>query len=121
MLKSFLLSKFATLVLFIGLAFIIIATARILVQKRTIDREGARIEAQMARMSNENEELSSLIQYLNTPEYKEKEAREKLNLAKEGEHVVVLPSSDEEVSGTTIVPSKSSNAKLWFNYFFNAQ
>lgn len=121
MLKSFFQTKFATLALTVGLAFVIIFTARILVQKRTIDREVSRLENQMARVSNENEELSSLIQYLNTPEYKEKEAREKLNLVKEGEHVVVLPSVEEQIAAASAEQNKTNNSKLWFNYFFNVE
>lgn len=116
--QEFLKTKFATILLCAVLILVIIISARILVQKRVIDREISKLESQMERIEKDNEELSSLIQYLNTPEYKEKEAREKLNLAKEGEHVVVLPQGDVAAAefGETIGVEKS-NYKLWIDYF----
>ncbi len=120
MLRQFLNSKFATILLVGVLGLIMVITAKMLVQKRVIDREVGKLQKQSERIKKDNEQLGSLIQYLNTPEYKEKEAREKLNLAKEGEHVVVLPSGD--VSGnstTTESETKDANYKLWFNYFFD--
>ena len=118
--QDFLKSKFATVLLSLALIFVMVITARILVQKRVVDREIAKLQNQMDRINKDNEKLSSLIQYLNTPEYQEKEAREKLNLRKDGEYVVVLPQGD--VAGASNQQnqlSKTGNFKLWFNYFFD--
>ncbi len=120
MVKEFLNTKIATAALSLVLVFVMVITAKILVQKRTIDREVAKLQNQTEKIKKDNEQLSSLIQYLNTPEYKEKEAREKLNLVKEGEHVVVLPQGD--ISGASNLnpdTDKSSKYNLWFDYFFN--
>jgi hypothetical protein len=57
---------------------------------------------------------------LNTPEYQEKQAREQLNLKKQGEFVVGLPSGDSSATDAS-QPKKVSNARLWFDYFFNSK
>lgn len=119
MLKEFLNSKLATVLLSGALVLVMIITAKILVQKRMVDREVAKLQNQMDRISSENQELGSLVQYLNTPEYKEREAREKLNLAKEGEHIVVLPQGDTSGATQEQVEQKQSNYKLWLSYFFD--
>ncbi len=119
MLQEFLKTRFATVVLSATLVLVMIITARILVQKKIVDREIAKLQVQMERIKKDNEQLSSLIQYLNTPEYQEKEAREKLNLRKEGEVVVVLPQEKIAAAGNEQNLSKPSNIKLWFDYFFN--
>jgi cell division protein FtsB len=120
MVQEFLKTKFATVILSGILIFVMFITARILVQKRIVDREISKLQNQMEDIKKDNEKLSSLVQYLNTPEYHEKEAREKLNLRKEGEYVVVLPQG--EVSGTdneVTSNSKKPKYKLWYDYFFN--
>ncbi|MBX4187183.1 MAG: septum formation initiator family protein [Candidatus Doudnabacteria bacterium] len=117
--QEFLKSKLATVLLSVVLIFVMVITAKILVHKRIIDREISKLENQMQKINKDNEQLSSLIQYLNTPEYQEKEARDKLNLIKDGEHVVVLPQNVSGSNVTEIANSKVSNYKLWFNYFFN--
>jgi cell division protein FtsB len=120
MIQDFLKTKSATVILSGVLIFVMVITAKILVQKRIVDREISKLQNQMENIRKDNEKLSSLVQYLNTPEYQEKEAREKLNLRKEGEYVVVLPQG--EVGGTDSVQSANSKIpkyKLWYNYFFN--
>ncbi len=115
--KVFFQSKITTILLASMLVLIMIVTARLLLQKREVDREIQKLQSQANEVQKSNQQLSELIKYLNTPEYAEKEAREKLNLRKEGEHVVVLPKdSDEQVAGANV--ADQSNPKLWFNYFF---
>src|SRR6185436_18688403 len=98
MVQEFLKSRIATVALSGVLIFVMVITARIFVQKRVVDREIAKLQDQMERVKKDNEQLSSLIQYLNTTEYQERQAREKLNLKKDGEFVVVLPQGS--TSGT---------------------
>ena len=44
-----------------------------------------------ANLNKENADLSKLIDYYNTKEFLEKEARRKLNFKKEGEEVIIVP------------------------------
>ena len=103
----------------LALVLVMIITARILVQNRTVDREIAKLAAQVEKVKKNNDELSSLVKYLNTPEYQEKEAREKLSLRKDGEYVVVLPESDQSIAGAGTEKVQEANYKKWFNYFFS--
>ncbi len=104
---------------FSAVAFI---TVELYWQKRDVDQEVDRLSKQADQISKDNTQLSELIKYLGTPEYKEKEAREKLNLKKEGEQVVVLPDPEDE---NGLVASASTddqpNPKKWFNYFFKRE
>ena len=111
-----------TILLLPVLVFVMLITAKVLSQKHQIDSQIAKLQAEADKIKSNNEELGNLIKYLSTPEYQEKEAREKLNLQKEGEHVVVLPDS-EAVSGAqkALEQKKESNFKQWFNYFFHEQ
>lgn len=116
--KEFLKSKWSTIPLAIALFLVMIITARILVQKYQIDREIGKLQDQVNKIKNNNDQLSSLIKYFNTPDYQEKQAREKLNLKKDGEYVVVLPNSTENNPESLPVQNKPSNLKLWYNYIF---
>src|SRR5258708_514885 len=118
--QVFIKSKYATVLLSAVLIFVMVITAKMLVQKRVVDREITKLQNQMERIKKDNEKLSSLIQYLNTSSYQEKVAREKLNLRKDGEYVVVLPQGN--ATGRTDQQKQQnnqSNYKLWFNYFFD--
>lgn len=46
------------------------------------------------KLEDENKELQRQLENVKTERYSEKEARDKLNLAKEGEIVLVLPDDD---------------------------
>ncbi len=118
--QEFIKSRGATWVLIPVMVIMLVLAARTMIQKRQIDQQIASLEAQAEKIKRDNDQLSGLIQYFNTPDYQEKQAREKLNLKKEGEFVVVLP-NDQEVAAVTqtIEPPAQSNAKLWLNYFFH--
>lgn len=68
-------------------------------------------------LKKENEELQKELARVQSPEYIEDMARDKLNLQKEGEVVVVLPeisASPEPQTEITINP----NWKKWWKLFF---
>jgi len=67
-----------------------------------------------------NKELSSSIQYLNSSNFKEQVARTQLNLKKDGEVVyTVSENQTATVTAAHIADHGGSNAKKWWNYFFN--
>lgn len=104
-------------VCFSAIAYI---TGDLYLQKMQVDAEISKLEQQAAELSDSNQSLSELIKYMNTQEYKEKEAREKLNLKRPGEQVVVLPAQGEDkVLGAQTETENLSNPKKWLNYFFN--
>lgn len=102
---------------------LIISLARNIIR---INRAGKKIDEAQVRveeLKKENEELKGKIESLKSEEYKEKQLRDKLGLAKEGEIVVVLP--DEEVL-RKLAPKRvieedvlpAPNWKRWYKLFF---
>ena len=116
--EAFIKSRFASWVLSGVLILVMLFAGRVIVRKYQVDKEIAKLQQQVDTIKKNNDQLSYLIQYFNTPDYQEKQAREKLNLKKDGENVVALPdtsgASDNQVEAQSV-----SNAKQWFNYFFS--
>lgn len=74
-------------------------------------------EAVLSELKQENSELKKKLIEVNTPEFVEKQAREKLNLQKEGEIVVVLPK--EEVAGVSAnLEEEPAHWQKWWKLFF---
>src|SRR3989338_7966457 len=89
-----------------------------------ISREIGALNEEIAKYSDKNQELSQLIDYLETPEYQERQARPLLNLQKPGEFAVAFPpSAVEEQDSMGAVPSESavSNYRQWCDYFFSSK
>jgi len=78
------------------------------------NQEMRQIQTEISKLANENRDLSNLIDYLNTPEYVESEARTKLLLSKQGESLIVMNSDS---SSTSTSSTESLNQQKWLNYF----
>jgi cell division protein FtsB len=121
-LQDALRSRIVTAILVMVFAAVSFVTVELYMQKKQVDSEIKRLQTQSEQLNQDNRQLSELIKYLDTPEYKEKEAREKLNLKKPGEEVVVLPedsSLEGSVAGADV--ADQSNPRKWFAYFFEPQ
>lgn len=70
-------------------------------------------EERFAKARFENEELTRESEKLQSPEYIEREARDKLGLAREGETVVVIPEITQQVSTTTNQTEEISQNTVW--------
>ncbi len=115
---DFLKSKLTTWLLAVVLVMVSLIATKILVQKNQIDSEIKKLQTQADTIHKNNEQLSGLIDYFATSQYQEKQAREQLNLKKEGEYVVVLPPDNQDPeAGTT--KAEQSNLHQWFAYFFD--
>ncbi len=85
-----------------------------------IKKEIDMLENEINDLNKQNNELTELIEYLNTLSFKEKEARLKLGLQKEGEKTVIITSpyselkTEEEKKDLT-----PANIFKWLDYFFN--
>lgn len=96
-------------------------------RKRQVQKEIEGLQDQVKQLNQENSELSNLIAYFSTQEYQEKEAREKLNLQKDNEQMVVLrkelsakkedPASEAQASAPA--EDTSPNWQKWLKYFFD--
>lgn len=65
----------------------------------------------------ENQRLKSALSYSQTPEFIEKEARDKLFMVKQGEQKVLIP-QELENSKEEQGKNKDPNWKKWWNLFF---
>jgi len=84
-------TKKVVICLFLVATFSIIRSIYVLLGKsNTIDEARAKV----AQLEREQVELIELQKKVNSPEFVEREARDRLGLAKEGEVVVVLPPED---------------------------
>lgn len=105
------------LISIISLVFIVNISRSIyeLWQKGSVLSERQEVRDELAATS---EELQKKLAEAESPEFIEKQAREKLNLQKEGEVVVVLPKDLEktevEVENEVTIP----NWQKWWNVFF---
>jgi len=112
---------------FIVLIFISIALAREIVHRREISRQIQDYKSEIANLEQKKVELGSLIEYLKTPSFKEKEARTRLGLQKPGESVISVPegtlnneNSDLNTeTGSNSSQTPDSNPKKWWDYIFN--
>lgn len=75
-------------------------------------------EAIRDEFKRENEELKTKLNQVEDPEYIERQAREKLNLQREGEIVVVLPKDLGEEKVTEEKPEELANWEKWWKLFF---
>lgn len=98
------------------------ALSKELYREYTIKKEIDVLKAEIGGMEKDNYELSQLIEYYKTDQYKEAEARKRLNLKAEGEQVVMIDEKEksvEEVKADEAAQQASvPNRAKWWNYFF---
>ncbi len=102
------------------LLFFSVSLVREVMRKMEIKQEIKKLEEKISSLESDNRELESLIQYLQTEEFIEEEARAKLSLKKPGEKVVAVPENLEVNSNEQQLSSQEelSNWQLWWKYFF---
>lgn len=94
-------------------------------RSRMIQKEVEDLKSQAQHIQNENEALRQRIAYLQTPEFQEKVAKEKLNLQKPDENVVVVKpemvvkdAQNGEIQQQNELAKELPNYKKWWNFFF---
>lgn len=83
-------------------------------------RAGERVEEareELTQAQRENEELKKRLAEVQTPEFVEKEAKERLGLAREGEVIVIIPEGETATAGEA-KPEMEPNWKQWWNLYF---
>lgn len=79
------------------------------------------LEKKIEELKTSNEELIKTREFYQSEEFLEQEAKKKLGYAKEGESVIIIASNQEqelEPQTQTQPSAKTSNFKLWWDYFF---
>jgi len=117
---------FLSLLAFIWLGLVLTKTVY---KKYQLNQEIESLKVEISKMDKKEQELTKLIDYLGSQDYLEKEAREKLNLKKEGESVLMVSETDlaKELSDSSSQESATnSEEKLtsennlikWWKFFF---
>ena len=118
--------KFFFAICLISFAVVMYALYKETYKKRQIQEEVQKLKDQAISLEQGNQKLKGLIEYFQTQNFSEKEAREKLNVKKEGEEVVILRFQEDgrENAGEEIEESNKdatqtiSNPFKWWDYFF---
>ena len=111
---------------FLAIVFVAIAVSKEVYQKNKIEAEIKKLREEAEKVIKENSQLQERISYFETPDYQEREAKDKLGLQKPDENVVVIKpginkGTPEEESVSPPVPDNSPkvpNPQKWWNYFF---
>lgn len=121
-----------TLLFFIFVALLVIAGFAIYKMSHQAERqdgingEVTKLQEQIGQLEGENQDLNDLINYLKTDDFKEKEAKDKLNLIKEGEQMVLVKEEGLEEKTDLVNNGKETelivrreNYYWWWHYFFS--
>jgi cell division protein FtsB len=109
------------------LALVGISLGKETYRKKQIQKEIEGLQTEIQKMNQENSELSNLISYFSSREFQEKEAREKLNLQKEDEKMIVLrkeieaqkvEESSAPEQNDQAATDQSPNWQKWLRFFF---
>jgi len=120
--------KIRWIVIFVSL-FMIISLSRSIVdllEKRVIVKQE---QERLSVLSKKHEELTKKFEMVQTPAFIEKEARERLGMAKEGETVIIMGESRAESRDDSSFPQAEGKAlndvsrqepnwKRWWQVFF---
>jgi len=96
-------------------------------RKGQVEAEIEKLKNEAHKIERENTSLSDKVAYLESVDFQEKEARDKLNLQGQGENVVIIKPNTAKVLGTdkkteapaeTQIIVRKSNVEKWWNYFF---
>ena len=117
---------FLSLLAFIWLGLVLTKTVY---KKYQLNQEIESLKIEIAKMDKKEQELTKLIDYLGSQDSLEKEAREKLNLKKEGESVLMVSETElaKELSDSSSQQSVINNEEKtvaennlikWWKFFF---
>jgi cell division protein FtsL len=126
---KFLLLKFITVLCLAGIIFVSMSVWKEIKKKKEIQNEITTLQQEAEKISRDNSSLEEKIAYLGSEDYKEKEAKDKLNLQSPGENVVVIKQNAAKIENSeskqdAIAPApqevifEAANYKKWWNYFF---
>ncbi len=90
-------------------------------QRNEIDTEMEELENEILRLHTKNEDLKNAIEYLESDQFTEEQARFSLGLKKRGEDVVVVKKEEMTSDSREVLENfaDKSNAEKWWSYFFD--
>lgn len=120
--SKFLSSRLLLSVLVLAIIFISYAIIKEKKEQRVVRQNINSLQSEISGLKNKSLDLAEMIKYLRSDEFVEREARQKLSMRKEGEKVVIIPDTLDnlKVAGDYDVKNKK-NWELWLEYFFGRQ
>lgn len=126
-LKQVFNSKVVIFVLLLIFIWLGIVSVRTIYKKYQLDKEISSVKNEIEKLDKKNQELSQMLDYFSSQNFLEKEAKEKLNLKKEGETVVMV--NENSLAGEAAILSvatttaqetggQENNFIKWWKYFF---
>lgn len=105
------------------LFFIFFKLSNVIYKQRSTNSEISVLQEEIERLEKNSYDFEELINYFQMDQFKEKEAKDKLNLVKEGEKVVFL--KEKEIIKEEKQPEQKPeitvnrpNYYWWWHYFF---
>ena len=93
---------------------------------RKIEQEVINLKQDAERIQKDNDALANKIAYLQSPEFQQRVAKDKLNMQLPDENVVIVKQSQKDAAVASSVQatqeensSDSPNYVKWWNYFFH--
>lgn len=112
---------FLLLLFFLASILLIVNGVRRLLTFKTTSERVKGAEERLVQLKRENEDLKRELEYKGSQGFAEKEIRDKLGLAKEGEAVVILPKeNDENPKSEVRNPKLEPNYIKWWRLFFGS-
>jgi cell division protein FtsB len=116
------LKVYSSYALLLVIVLLIVSLTRNITKTIDVQKRIEKKENEIQKLEDKNQELREELRILTSDEYTEKQLRNKLGLAKEGEYVIVLP--DEEVL-RNLIPEKEKEEETlpppawekWLNLF----
>ena len=131
--KKILSSRITLFFLLLGFIWLVLSVVNVYYRKYKINKEIDNLKAQIGNAERSNQQISEMIDYLDSQSFLEKEAREKLNMKKPGEEVVIIeplkdslttqnsqPQKEEnkDILPASAVKKMESNFSKWWKFFF---
>lgn len=95
---------------------------RAMVKRYEIAHEVKQLQADIHSYQQKNVELKQVISYLESPDFQERQAKEKLNRQQPGEQTVIIaPSTNTETTPTnarSAAAAAETNPQAWWAYLF---
>lgn len=126
--KKILYSRLFIFLSLLALIWLGLVLTKTVYRKYQLNQEIESLKFEITKMDKKEQELTKLIDYLGSQDYLEKEAREKLNLKKEGESVLMVSETElaKELSDSSSQATVRGKEKIeeennlikWWKFFF---
>lgn len=105
------------IIILIGL-YLIFSSGKSIIYLLSTGKKVDEAKDNLVKVQKENLNLKKQLQIVKSPEFLEKTAREKLNLTKDGETLVILPTTIPLLENEKKSPDHTPNWQKWYSLFF---